>query len=215
MQQDTFSAHRNDERFAAIEPGTTAVLVVDMLNDFCADGGAMVLPGAERLFGPQNSVIKAVRDNRGTVVFVNDAHRTGLRRDREFLKRERHCMEGGWGAEVVGALDRRAEDIDVVKRRYSGFFNTDLDLTLKDMEIDTVIVVGVVTNICVRSTVHDAFFHGYRVFVPQDCVAATGPREQESSLYDIATHFGWVTESVDIVNALNLGTGIEGIQIPA
>ena len=52
--------------------------------------------------------------------------------------------------------------------------------------------MGVVTNICVRSTVHDAFFHGYRVVVPEDGVAATGPREQESSLYDIATHFGIV-----------------------
>lgn len=213
MKQDTFSAHRNDERITTIAADKSAVLVVDMLNDFCADGGAMVLPGSERLIAPQNSVIEAIRNNRGTVVFVNDAHRNGLRRDREFLKREPHCREGTWGAKVVDALDRRPEDIEVVKRRYSGFFNTDLDLTLKDMEIDTVIVVGVVTNICVRSTVHDAFFHGYRVFVPQDCVAATGPREQESSLYDIATHFGWVTRSDDIVKALNEGAGIEGLEI--
>lgn len=213
MELDTFSAHRNDDRFTTIAADTTAVLVVDMLNDFCAVGGAMVLPGAERLIAPQNSIINAVRNNRGTVVFVNDAHRNALRRDREFLKREPHCLEGTWGAKVVDALDRRPEDIEVVKRRYSGFFNTDLDLTLKDMEIDTVIVVGVVTNICVRSTVHDAFFQGYRVFVPRDCVAATGPREQESSLYDIATHFGWVTGSADLVKALNEGTEIEGIQI--
>jgi ureidoacrylate peracid hydrolase len=76
---------------------------------------------------------------------------------------------------------------------------------LKDLEIDTVVVMGVVTNICVRSTVHDAFFLGYSVVVPEDCVAATGPREQESSLYDIGTHFGVVSNSAAIVAALTSG----------
>ena len=77
------------------------------------------------------------------------------------------------------------------------------------METDTLIVVGVVTNICVRSTVHDAFFHGYRVIVPEDCVAATGPREQESSLYDIGTHFGLVSTSEAVVRALREGAAVE------
>ena len=71
------------------------------------------------------------------------------------------------------------------------------------------IVMGVVTNICVRSTVHDAFFHGYRVVVPEDSVAATGPREQESSLYDIATHFGIVSDSRSVVAGLIERVAIE------
>ena len=99
-------------------------------------------------------------------------------------------------------------DHTVLKRRYSGFFQTDLDLTLKDLEVDTVVVMGVVTNICVRSTVHDAFFLGYQVVVAHDCVAATGPREQESSLYDIGTHFGVVTDSAALVAALCDGTAM-------
>jgi ureidoacrylate peracid hydrolase len=77
-----------------------------------------------------------------------------------------------------------------------------LDLTLKDLCIDTVIVMGVVTNICVRSTIHDAFFRGYKVLVPRDCVMATGEREQESSLYDIETHFGDVTTSDRLVRTM-------------
>ena len=81
--------------------------------------------------------------------------------------------------------------------------------------MDTVIVVGVVTNICVRSTVHDAFFHGYQVIVPEDCVAATGPREQESSLYDIATHFGFVTDANEVAAALEEGTPVRNREIPA
>jgi len=210
---DTFSAHRQDGGALTIVPAATAVLVVDMLNDFCVDGGAMVLPGAETLYGPQNALIRAARQSGGIVAFVNDCHRPELRRDREFLKREPHCIEGTWGAEVVAALDQQSGDLRIPKRRFSGFFNTDLDLSLKDMEVDTVIVIGVVTNICVRSTVHDAFFHGYRVIVPEDCVAATGPREQASTLYDISTHFGWVSHSAEVMGGLLQGSAIGNKEI--
>jgi ureidoacrylate peracid hydrolase len=209
MSLDQFSAHRRDEKGLIFSPRNTAVLVIDMLNDFCVEGGAMVLPGSDRLLGPQNAVIAAVRDTGGVVAFVIDSHRADLRRDREYLKRSPHCVEGTWGAEIIDGLTRKDDDLRILKRRYSGFFNTDLDLTLKDMEVDTIIAMGVVTNICVRSTVHDAFFHGYRVVVPEDCVAATGPREQDSSLYDIGTHFGVVSTSDDVVRALTKGTSVE------
>ena len=205
---DGFSAKRQDGKLR-LETDRSAVLVVDMLNDFCKPGGAMVLPDCDRLLAPQQRVIAAARTVGAAVVFVNDAHRPDLRDDREFAKRTPHCIEGTWGAAVIDELAPEPEDLMVTKRRYSGFFNTDLDLTLKDMRIDNLIVMGVVTNICVRATVHDAFFHGYQVVVPEDCVAATGPREQESSLYDIATHFGTVSGSQDVVAALTEGFALE------
>jgi ureidoacrylate peracid hydrolase len=133
---------------------------------------------------------------------VNDSHRQGLRQDREFQKRAEHCIEGTWGADVVEELKAQQGDFTIKKSRFSGFYQTDLDLTLKDLKIDTVIVVGVVTNICVRCTIHDAFFRGYKIIVPEDCVMATGEREQESSLYDIRTHFGEVTDSDEIIRLL-------------
>lgn len=197
-----FSAHRKTASEVAIRPASTAVLVVDMLADFCLPGGAMVLPGYQALVGPQNDVIRALRTAGGVVLFVVDAHRPQARRDREFLKRAAHCIEGTPGVRVIPELDQDPSDLTVIKRRYSGFFNTDLDLTLRDMMVDTVIVMGVVTNICVRSTVHDAFFHGYNVIVPQDCCAATGPREQASTLYDISTHFGVVSDARSIVESI-------------
>ena len=83
------------------------------------------------------------------------------------------------------------------------------------MLVDQLIVFGVVTNICVRSTVHDAFFNGYEVVVPRDCCAATGEREQESTLYDIATHFGIVSDAASVVAALAKGTVIENMDIAA
>lgn len=210
---DEFSAHRSQKTGIVLNPATTAVLVVDMLADFCLPGGKMVLPGYEKLLAPQNDVIRTLRAAGGPVIYIVDAHRPQLRRDREFLKRTPHCIEGTPGCDIVPELDRDPSDIVVLKRRFSGFFNTDLDLTLRDMMVDTVIVMGVVTNICVRSTVHDAFFQGYRVIVPQDCCAATGPREQVSTLYDISTHFGVVSDADSIVASLREGKPVTEYEI--
>lgn len=113
-----------------------------------------------------------------------------------------HCIEGTWGAQVIDELAPQPEDYQIPKRRFSGFYQTDLDLVLRELGRKTVVVTGVVTNICVRSTCHDAFFLGYQVVVPKDCVRATGPREQESTLWDIETHFGAVTDSETVLSKL-------------
>jgi len=211
---DVFSSHQIAEHMR-LDPGRSAVLVVDMVNDFCKPGGKMVLPGCETLVPAQLSVIGAARQTGVPVIWIQDSHRSGLRRDREWIKRTPHCIEGTWGVEVIDDLEVKENEIRVIKHRYSGFFQTDLDLVLRDMLVDQLVIFGVVTNICVRSTVHDAFFNGYEVVVPRDCCAATGPREQESTLYDIATHFGVVSDSATIVAALTLGNLIENYGVAA
>jgi ureidoacrylate peracid hydrolase len=203
--EDVFSARRTDNQIR-LDARRTAVLVVDMLNEFCKSGGAMVLPGSERLYPAQKAVIAAARECHVPVIWVVDSHRENLRRDREWLKRAPHCIEGTWGAEIIEDLGPLKDELRIHKHRYSGFFQTDLDLVLKDLACDQLVIFGVVTNICVRSTVHDAFFNGYEVVVPEDCCAATGPREQESSLYDIATHFGTVSDAASVVAALKTGS---------
>lgn len=205
MTLDEFSKIKKETTWS-IDPRTSAVLVIDMLNDFLSEGGKMVLPGGGHILPNQKGVIAAARKINIPIIYVNDAHRPGLREDREFLKRGQHCIEGTWGARVIDALSPSVEDLIITKRRFSGFFETDLDLTLKDLGIKILIVMGVVTNICVRSTIHDAFFRGYQVIVPRDCVEATGPREQESSLYDIETHFGDLTDSRQIIKAMSGAT---------
>lgn len=214
MTVDVFSA-KKIERQVRLDAKTTAIVIVDMLNEFCKPGGAMVLPGYEALVGPQRRVIAAGRQMGCPIVFAIDSHRANVRQDREWLKRTPHCVEGSWGAAIIEELEPRADDFHVIKRRYSAFFNTDLDVTLKDLKVDTVVVCGVVTNICVRSTVHDAFFNGYAVIVPEDCVAATGPREQASSLYDIATHFGTVSSADEVVAGLVRGAPLTNREIAA
>ena len=111
-------------------------------------------------------------------------------------------MSGTWGAEIVDEIPVDASDIIISKRRYSGFFQTTLDLNLRERGIDTVIVTGVVTNICVRSTVHDAFFLSYKVLVPEDLVMATSDQAQEVTLYDIETHYGDVTNLKQVMTVL-------------
>jgi ureidoacrylate peracid hydrolase len=201
MKVDSFSNKRKRSALR-FRKESTAVLVVDMLNDFFKPGGKMVLDGGCVLFEPIRKLLRKARSVKVPVIYVNDSHRPGLKEDREFKKRAEHCIEGTWGAQVVDELRPRNNDVMVTKRRFSGFFETDLDLTLKDLQVDTVIVMGVVTNICVRSTIHDAFFRGYRVIVPRDCVMATGEREQQSSLYDIETHFGDVTTSEKVIEIM-------------
>jgi len=197
MSEKNFSEHFVDDgsNYTVEKP---AILIVDMLNDFCKEGGAMVLKEGAEIYGNIADLIAEGRRHDIPIIYINDCHRAG-KYDKEFDKRAQHCIEGTWGAEVVDELKPLEQDYCIKKRRFSGFYQTDLDLVLRELGIKTVIVTGVVTNICVRSTCHDAFFLGYQVVVPTDCVRATGPREQESTLWDIETHFGAVTTSKDVI----------------
>ncbi|MBV8987558.1 MAG: cysteine hydrolase, partial [Solirubrobacterales bacterium] len=150
----------------SLRPQTTALVIVDMLNDFCETGGAMVLPGAERLYEPIRRLAAAVRDHGGKVVWACDRHESLA--DAEFRKRQPHCLAGSWGSQVVEALPREADDRELVKRRFSAFFGTDLQSWLAGHGLNQLIACGIVTNICVRSTVHDAFFRDLDVYVPHD-----------------------------------------------
>ncbi len=125
----------------------------------------------------------------------------------------RHAQEGSWGSEVVESLIVEKDDIAVLKRRYSGFFETDLDLVMRERGVSSAILIGVLTNICVRATAHDAFFRGYNVIVPADAVGAMSWLEQVASLYDISTHFGWVSDTRGVVRALETNTPIDNADL--
>ena len=196
--EDYFSEQRIKSE-VKIEPSETALLVVDMVNDFFEEGGKMVLPGGKVLYAPLKRLIDVAHKKGLPVFYLNQWLRED---DSLFHKRVPHCIVGTWGAEIVDALPVQPADIVVHKRRYSGFFQTSLDLSLRERSIKNVIVVGVVTNICVRSTVNDAYFLGYKVLVPRDCVAATSSEHQETHLYDIDTHYGTVATLEEVLTML-------------
>lgn len=179
----------------------TAVLIVDMMNDFCKPEGKMYLAGGEAVVPPQQRLVAAARAKGMPVVWICQQYRKD-KYDKVTEKREGTCYEGTWGGKQIDDLPILPEDYVVHKRRYSGFFQTDLDLTLRDMGCEKVIIGGVVTNICVRGTVADAFQLDYEVFVPRDCVMATSDREQESQMWDFETHFATVSTADELAAAM-------------
>jgi ureidoacrylate peracid hydrolase len=194
----SFSEHRVGSQFD-FDPSRSAVLVIDMLNDFLEAAGAMPLLEGRRLFEPIRQLLRAARASDVPVIWICDEH---LPTDREFEKRSVHCLKGSWGAEIVAELGRDPTELRIAKTRYSGFFETDLDARLRRKGVEHLILTGVVTNICVRSTAHDAFFRDYRVTVPIECVAATSEREQESTRYDLDTHYATVTSLEQVLAIL-------------
>ena len=199
---NSFSEKQSDQSAKGpvdFDPASTALLVVDMLKDFFKPGGAMVLEGGEALYEPHRKLLSAARAADMPVFWLNQCLPPD---DSLFETRTVHCLAGSWGAEIVDELPVDAGDIIIPKRRYSGFFQTTLDLSLRERGIDTVLVTGVVTNICVRSTVHDAFFLRYKTLVPADLVMATSPQAQEVTLYDIDTHYGDVIRLADVLGVL-------------
>lgn len=143
-----------------------AILVIDMLNDFLHERGALYCGDRAREIIPR--VRELVRREGGKVFFICDSHRED---DPEFRLFPPHCVEGTWGGEIVEEL-RDIEGEVVRKRRFSGFFDTDLDERLKRAGASLLIVCGVCTDICVLFTVADARNRDYDVVVYEDCVAS-------------------------------------------
>jgi ureidoacrylate peracid hydrolase len=164
MTVDVFSSKKL-ERQVRVDPKSTGIIVVDMLNEFCKPGGAMVLPGYEVLIPPQKKVIEAGRQAGCPIVFVVDTHRANMRQEREFLKRTPHCLEGSWGAQIVEELKPHEGEHVIVKRGYDGFANTTLDTVLRNLGVTTCVVVGVMTGVCVSSTVRGGVELNYHMTV--------------------------------------------------
>ena len=144
-----------------------ALVIIDMLKDFVYEDGALPVPNALELVPHINQKIKEFRANKEPVIFVCDSHDEN---DKEFEVWPKHCVEGTEGAEVIDELDKRDEDIVVKKKRFSAFYGTELDRTLKEKNIDTLVLTGVLSNICVLHTAADAVMRDYRVIVCKECV---------------------------------------------
>ena len=155
-----------------------AVLVVDMLNDFVT--GALKCDRGLKIVPKTAELLNGCREKGIPVIFCNDTHLKGI--DHELKLWGDHAIAGTEGAEVIPELQLCAKDYVVPKRRYSGFFHTDLDLLLKELGVDTVIMTGLHTHMCVRHTSADAYQLGYNVVVAKD---ATDSFTQEDYDYGI------------------------------
>jgi len=156
----------------------TAVVVVDMINDFVT--GVFKNQRAEKIIPNVRRLLDLARKQKIPVIYASDAHLPDL--DKEFGVWPPHAVVGTWGAEIVEELKPKKGDYVIQKRRYSAFQGTDLDQILRELKVDTLIIVGLVTDICIQHTAADAFFHGYRIIVPQDCVEASSAQIQKTAI---------------------------------
>lgn len=151
-----------------------AVLVVDMINEFvtgnlgCERGKAIVPQCVE--------LLKTAREKGLPIIYCCDAHVPG---DGELKLWGDHAIAGTSEAQVIPELAPQAGDHMVLKRRYSGFFGTDLDMRLRELGVDGVIICGLLVNLCIQHTAADAYLLGYEVVVPSDTTDAI-----EESVYN-------------------------------
>jgi nicotinamidase-related amidase len=155
-----------------------AVLVIDMINDFVT--GVFKNERAEKIVPKIKALLSFSRENDILVVYINDAHLPKV--DIEFQVWPQHAVAGTWGAQVVDELKPEKGDYVLQKRRYSAFQGTGLDQLLRELKVDTLILTGVVTDICIQHTAADAFFRGYKLVVPNDCVEAVNEQTQKAAL---------------------------------
>jgi ureidoacrylate peracid hydrolase len=183
----------------------TALIVIDMQNDFCSRGGWIDSLGADtspmhKLYPPINRAIAAARSHEIPVIWVNwgvradranlspvtryPFHRVGCGSglgDARTIKEgpeagTTHILEkGAWGAEIVAELEKRPDDIFVDKHRISGFWDTPLDSILRAQGIKSLLFAGVNADHCVLGTLMDANFHGYDTILLEDCTATSSP----------------------------------------
>lgn len=156
----------------------SAVLVVDMLNDFVT--GAIGCDRAKAIVPATAELLAEARIAGVPVIYCNDSHYAVI--DREFEVWGPHAVAGTPGAEVIPELKPEEKDYIVPKHRYSGFFQTNLDILLKELGIDTVIMTGLHSHMCVRHTSADAFQLGYNVVVAKE---ATNSFTEQDYIYGL------------------------------
>jgi nicotinamidase-related amidase len=162
---------------------TTAVVVVDMQNDFVTPGGALVVADAAATVPVIADLARRARAANTKVFYTQDSHTSG---DPEFPIWGQHVLEGTWGWQIVDALAPTNGDRVIRKLRYDGFFGTSLDHELRMAGVASLIVCGTVANICVLHTAGTAALHGYRVIVPVDAVSAITPFDLVAALRQVA-----------------------------
>lgn len=194
-----------------VDPKHTAVLVIDVQNDFCHPEGGQAKAGMEisEMTAVVPNIVKLTEDARAhdvPVIFIRNGHSEFTRSQAQRNKRGdnsrggRICEEGTWGADyyLVKPLPGERE---VIKFRFDAFIGTKLELLLHNMGIETVVMSGVTTNTCVETTSRHAYVADFNVVFLKDCTATHYQHEHEATLHNIDLNFGFVKSAEEVVEA--------------
>jgi len=174
----------------------TAVLVIDMQNDFVKRGGSLLVPEAEATIPEIKGLLELARASRIRVVYSQDTHRPG---DPEWQIWPEHCREGSWGWEIVAELAPDVHDTVLRKDCYDAFYGTPLDHLLRLWGVDTLVICGTLANIGVQYTAASAALRRYAVVIPCDAISALEPFDLVASLRQTAFVFaGRVTTATGV-----------------
>ena len=209
-----------------VAPERSAIVVVDMQNAFASPGGLLDLAGIDISGAPQvvrtiDSILTAARRRGVQIVYLQTGYKPDLSnsggetspnprketalclmRARPEL-RGKLLIEGTWDFEIVQELKPQPGDIVVLKTRYSGFAGTTLDSVLRVREIRYLFFVGIATNVCVESTLRDAYFHEYwPILVTDGCMQAGPPSAHEATIFNVESFFGWTLTSKSLIESL-------------
>jgi ureidoacrylate peracid hydrolase len=198
------------------DPRWSALLVVDVQNDFVSPKGSATQRGedvsASVAMVPR--LVRLIDEARRvglTVVYIKTTHGEWTDTPSWIYRKSQQkvlntCREGTWGAEFYEGISPLPSERVVIKHRYSAFINTDLNTVLKAKGIESVLTTGVATNVCVETTTRDAYMYDYYVTMVSDCSAAYDPKLHESTLENMRRHFGLVATSDEIIQTwLGLG----------
>jgi ureidoacrylate peracid hydrolase len=204
-----------------IAPEHTALVIIDMQKDLVLDGflthqagrdlaaTRSIIPNLERLLAAARRAGVTV-GHVGFSTLPDHASDSGpwlAQRRRSAYTTDVLCMAGSEGAEFIDALAPADGELMIHKHRFSAFKGTDLDMVLRARGVATVITTGVSTNVCVESTLRDAFETGYYVAIPSDATASWNMDLHDATLQTVNHRFGLVTTTEEILAAWQAGTG--------
>jgi len=192
-------------------PAHSAVLVVDVQNDYLADGGAfdrlsLDVRGAREIVEPLQSVIHRAEEVGTKTIYICYEQSPSTESDVYLEQRARSrgdepiCQKDSWGAGLF-LLEPKEHDILITKHRYSGFVGTDLDLVLRSAGIRTLIMTGVASSGCVEATAHDGFMRDYYIVFLGDCTASYNLARHNATLSNIEDAYGVVVDSGTLIDA--------------
>jgi len=157
-----------------------------MLEDFIR--GSLKCERAEKIIPKIRVLLDKAREHGIPIIYLNDSHLLNVDLEVEFWGP--HAIAGTRGAQVIEELKPQASDFIVPKRRYSGFFETSLDLLLRELKIERIILTGIHSHLCVLHTAADAFYRGYEIIVPAECVEAFTEEEHRMGLKFMEKFYG-------------------------
>ena len=199
-----------------VRPNHTALIVIDVQNDFCADQGVMAQEGfdvseAQAMADRLPATLSAARAAGILVVFVRNVYssehnfylsdawleQASRKRDGSYTRRP-VCQDGTWEGDFYGDVRPEPGDPIVTKHRFNAFRNTDLDTILRAHGIRTIVMTGVATNVCVETTARDGFMRDFYVVFTDDGTAAYAEEDHQATLRNIDRFFGQVVQLADL-----------------